>query len=259
MKTHRSRPSTGFTLVELLVVIAILVVLAALVATGALRAITAARSATNLSQLRDIGIVMKSYATDYGHYPPGWDPEYTAELKGPDKMDWQTSRDHYPDILNAYMNLPAFSDFFLSPVARGTIKNFTGDVQPTNFIGHPAILWHWEDRGAFPDLGEPALSFNKIQRPGEIMLCADGVPSDGTEAKGCETSMRIWAQDGSVEIDDATQRDVALNLDPPGSGSNPSRWIDFRNNGKAHVLFVDGHTEAFAPQDFQVKHVSLGF
>ncbi|MDA0766996.1 MAG: prepilin-type N-terminal cleavage/methylation domain-containing protein [Verrucomicrobia bacterium] len=253
-KLHRA-----FTLVELLVVIAIIAVLAALAVVGALKAINAARSASNLGTLRELSTVLKSYSVEYGHYPPGYDPQYTEDGQGPDALEWQETRDTYPDIINAYMDRPSFNDFFLSPVLDSNVNNFTGHTQPTNFIGHPALFWQNDQRDSFGELGEPPFSTNRIQRPANVMLLADGVPTDGTKANGCEVCVKPWAQNGSVLIDNPDLGETPLNLDPPLDGKTPSRWIDFRNNGKAHVLFVDGHTEVLSPSDFKVNLVSLGY
>ena len=59
----------GFTLIELLVVIAVIAILAALLLPAMARAKAAAKSASCKSNLRQLGIALEMYVTDYGKYP----------------------------------------------------------------------------------------------------------------------------------------------------------------------------------------------
>jgi general secretion pathway protein G len=69
------RRTTGFTLVELLVVIGILAVLAAILFPVFSRAREKGRSAACASNLKQLGMALAMYASDYdGYYPWGVDP-----------------------------------------------------------------------------------------------------------------------------------------------------------------------------------------
>jgi len=68
MRARRS----GFTLIEMLVVIAIIAVLAAILFPVFSRARASARKARCLSNLNQIGTAMKAYAADYGGYMVNW-------------------------------------------------------------------------------------------------------------------------------------------------------------------------------------------
>lgn len=248
-------------MVELLVVIAILIVLAALVFVIGGRAMTAAKEQRNLNQLRNLGGVVMSYAGEFGHFPPGWDPSYTAAGYGPPKMEWQGSRNRYPDILNAYMENERPTNFFLSPSANSKLDPDNPNYQPINYIGHPGLIWHSSDKGALSRIGTPPFALGKVMRPSEVFLFTDGVSKEGDSiAKNCQTSVRHWAQNGSVSQRDSRRGDQSLDLESQsvGGGSDFS-GIDFRNRGKTHTLFCDGSVRLMAPEDWKLRNVALGF
>ena len=64
----RARPS-GFTLIEMLVVIVVLAVLATLVAPNVFRHVGSARDATARSQIEMFGAALDAYRLDNGRYP----------------------------------------------------------------------------------------------------------------------------------------------------------------------------------------------
>jgi len=64
----RSRPS-GFTLIEILVVIVVIAILAALVAPNVFQHVGAAKSATAKSQMEMISTTLDAYRLDNGAYP----------------------------------------------------------------------------------------------------------------------------------------------------------------------------------------------
>lgn len=70
MKTNQ-KPTRGFTLVELLVVITIIAALAALVAPQVLRGLKKADLATATSNARQIGLAMFDFQIEYGRFPDG--------------------------------------------------------------------------------------------------------------------------------------------------------------------------------------------
>src|SRR6266571_7115543 len=64
-----SHSDHGFTLVELLVVIAVIAILAALLLPALSRAKSSAKSAACKSNLRQQGLALIMYVDDYGKYP----------------------------------------------------------------------------------------------------------------------------------------------------------------------------------------------
>lgn len=67
---HKVTHTGGFTLVELLVVIAVIAVLSALLLPALRRAREAAKQARCLSNLRQIGFAWQMYLQDFGAFPP---------------------------------------------------------------------------------------------------------------------------------------------------------------------------------------------
>ncbi len=75
-----SRRSRGFTLVEILVVVAIIVILMAILIPVAMRAISQARNAAIGLELSQLKTAMEEYKKEHGDYPPSmdWDPNLTV-------------------------------------------------------------------------------------------------------------------------------------------------------------------------------------
>ena len=72
MKTHRFKPQArrAFTLVELLVVITIIIVLASLVFVGAQRGMASANKSRTVSQMRDMGMAVATWAAETNNNEP---------------------------------------------------------------------------------------------------------------------------------------------------------------------------------------------
>lgn len=78
-RLRRSR--SGFTLTELLIVIAIIAVLAGLIAAAAINALRSARRAGILLEMKNVSAALEAFQTKYSAYPPNGVSINNAELK----------------------------------------------------------------------------------------------------------------------------------------------------------------------------------
>ena len=67
--TRRATTAAGFTLIEILVVIAVIAILASLVAPNVFQHVGTARSTTARSQVEMLATALDAYRLDNGHYP----------------------------------------------------------------------------------------------------------------------------------------------------------------------------------------------
>jgi prepilin-type N-terminal cleavage/methylation domain-containing protein len=87
-----STKQRGFTLVEILVVVAIIVILMAILIPVAMGAISRARNAAIGFEISQLKTAVEQYKKDHGDYPPSmdWDPNYGANF-GAQQSKWYAS------------------------------------------------------------------------------------------------------------------------------------------------------------------------
>jgi general secretion pathway protein G len=89
---HPARGRAGFTLIEILVVIAVLAMLAALVAPNVFQHVGSAKDATARSQIELLGAALDAYRLDNGRYPTtdqGLEGLWTAPTVQPLPTNWR--------------------------------------------------------------------------------------------------------------------------------------------------------------------------
>ena len=124
MDNANSRSGRGFTLVELLVVIAVIAMLAALLLPALAKAKASAQSATCKNNLRQLGLALNMYVNDYDKYP-GNAAMYSGEsFQGiwATGMNWLNPYlgGHYdPDDINSrYFSEPLIPNVFHCPAVK---------------------------------------------------------------------------------------------------------------------------------------------
>ncbi len=101
-KAFRAKRANGFTLIEVLIVIAILLVLMAIAFPVYFRARHSAWRTTEISNLRQLAIAGALYSEEYGKFPVSTEVLYGGRY-GIEKLVY-SRRDPYPDgFVNAYL------------------------------------------------------------------------------------------------------------------------------------------------------------
>jgi len=238
---HVSRKRCGaFTLIELLVVIAIIAIVASLLLPALSNAKHSAHSATCKSNLRQQGIALTMYVTDFRHYPV---THFAGEGNFPRGGMWHNRLEQY------------FSPKWTDPANRcPSYKGLT-------LQGHPAALsmgsYGYNANGVqylHSEIGLAALNpdtFTTLPMPEERIK----VPSDMYAIGDSTLSfipkhiLSFYPANGpdsvsGVGLLDFTNFRYTQN---PGSPSGPlvQRANNARHRGRFNIVFCDSHVESF--------------
>jgi prepilin-type N-terminal cleavage/methylation domain-containing protein len=218
MHTERTRTRGGFTLIELLVVIAVIAILAGILLPVLGRAKKKAHQTTCLSNLKQVGVAIHSYADDHDDFLPG--PVVAGARASYDDTSSQELIYH----LAPYLGLPepsgqpVIARVFVCP---GYEKNAPG---LGSLIGRKVYLLN-DDIDPDPGVRKPPFGY-------PLAPTAD--------------PMRLTGLESNVGLPDlfaVTDVDQALPNLNPGVG-----WWDDLPNGPVHgqvrnKLFFDSHVE----------------
>ena len=222
IEDSRKRGLSGFTLIELLVVIAIIAILAAILFPIFAKAREKARQTSCLSNLKQLGLAIQMYATDYEGYPMS------------SSLSSVSPRTRWADYLQPYIKNTAV---FLCNSARESsvlTKTFAHDTS----IKYGGYGYNYQYLGNSRSLA-PVLPFtateSAITAPADTVAIAD--------------TIGVLNQDGSLSGEGVYVADPPL---PSMRGSGkPSGYYEAtrampseRHNGVVNVAFADGHAKA---------------
>lgn len=214
----------GFTLVELLAVIAIIGLLAALLLPAIRSAQRKANTADSLSNLRQIVSASMLFASDHdGRFHNGW--SYEQQL-GPYLMNYLDQRTLY--------------------VSRNADKKpqTVGATFPITYSVHGRMMFNSEDN---PELGQPV---SRMRNPARLILAADGIqaPNNGWQANWHIQNPAAYVF-GNYDSFTEAQLKTPLEDNGGAQGVGPDEasanagWFRYCNNGAVAAAFGDGHSE----------------
>lgn len=199
----------GFTLIELLVVIAILAILAAILFPVFARARASARQTGCISNLRQLGLALEMYASDYRDlYPYACD---SADTYAPDIWapfpEWQAQIAIMPRVVDVLQPYTRNREIFRCPADTGYDylegTHYPLDARPTAFEA-VGSSYHWRTEVAFLHTG-PSLLLHPTRT--NIMMDGHGSWHGGKEYR--EGRWNVLFGDGHVKNLNHEQLDEA--------------------------------------------------
>jgi len=220
---HGGRKDDAFTLVELLVVVAILGLLASLLIPVTQKAIASGRTGKATGNLRQIGVLLNSYASENNNCLPlliRWD--------NTDGTWWQrvVSEGAGLPVKPSKPNLdPRLVETFYDPIlTKGTHPY--GD-----FGANQAIMRDYNPWVPGSEANAKGVSLAAIGSLSKKVVVASAEIPSGVPCKGSWYFQSEWISQGSAS-----------------SGAKPSA----RHGGKALCLFADGHIEALDTENMSL-------
>jgi len=176
-----TRPIGGFTLVELLVVITIIGVLMGLLLPAVQAAREAARRTQCKNQLKQIGLALQSYHSQFNVFPPG---ARLHEMNGKDSISWRVSILPFLELNALYQQISPTPDggaMDFSPQKIPVEQYLCPSAEPFDINATTLVRSHYS--------GVSGAGRNEERIDLEDFVCGD-IHTDGIYYPGSKTSIR---------------------------------------------------------------------
>jgi prepilin-type processing-associated H-X9-DG protein/prepilin-type N-terminal cleavage/methylation domain-containing protein len=241
MTPRRQNPFCAFTLVELLVVIAIVGILAALLLAAVAQAKARVQRIQCANNVRQLGLALQEFRTDYHFYPPELDPTVHDENR-----NWK-------DALGSEMDLHKNYEYY----PEG-IWHCPSSHRPASWNEPENVHWGYDDYGynAF-GLNNPWPYANPSLGLAEHWF--SNLPNQPAQPTPHLTESEVVSPDGMIAIGDMLYGSPDIIFDgqifergsdhavssfiPQLDHSESTKRSRARHQGKANVVFCDGHVE----------------
>jgi len=189
---RRDSTAWGFTLVELLVVIAVVGILASLLLSVTFKIRQAGNSAKCVANLRQIGVAMTQYTSEHmGYFPPHYgqpffDPDNPSEMIGwAGHLAPYFGATNYSGPVSAIFYCPSDPDAKKRPPNAGYAYNTPNPPWPISY-GYNYQDFTSQKNWSLPDTAANVL---RMDRPSSIILAAD---STAVSEGGASPDLIYW-------------------------------------------------------------------
>lgn len=237
MKNEPNNQQSGFTMIEILIVIAIIAVLAIITVQIAKRLTESSRNAVSISNLRAIGVGLQFVVTERnGVYPYGIANGY-SKTWWDDVTATQGRTTSWGEKAGESMQSPLRS-----------IKRSGG--YPT-YGGNPMILVDGPNGARTPP---PA---TQIKRPEQVILVTDATQNGSNGNWGEAADMVLYGIPGLDWGQNPSKADEPIGTDNDSDMGQAS--IRYRYQNQANCLFVDGAVRPMKRGTIKQKHLAFAY